>query len=232
MTDSLPSTPVDHRAAAARVLIIDDHPIVRFGLTHALARSGDFTVCGEADDVASARAKAISLAPDFIVLDLGLGGRDGVELLAELVALVPGVKVLAFSALPELTYARRVFHAGGHGYLMKDGGVEQVPSALAAIARGERFASAEVQTAVFQEFAGGGSSARAHDDAVSTLTPRELQVLRLLSSGRSISAIANELNLSVKTVGSHRERLKDKLGVDSARELERVADELIRTRRL
>jgi two-component system invasion response regulator UvrY len=215
----------------ATVLLVDDHPVVRLGLTLALQRAGGFDVCGEASDVVSARDSVARLRPDFVVLDLGLGGRDGVELLREIVAMHPAVKVLVFSALPEQTYARRVFQAGGHGYLMKDDGAEQVPAALATLARGERYASVAVQAALFQEFARGATPLDARDP-VATLSARELQVLRLLAAGRAIGDIASELALSVKTVGTHRERLKDKLGVDTARDLERLAGELLRTGRV
>jgi DNA-binding NarL/FixJ family response regulator len=213
-----------------RVLLIDDHPVVRLGLTLALERAGGFSVCGEAGDVVIARERVGELRPDMVVLDLSLGGRDGIELLRELVTLHPSVKVLAFSALPELTYARRVFQAGGHGYLMKDDGAERVPDALATILRGERYASPAVKGALFQEFASGARPAP--DDPVATLSERELQILRLLAGGHALGDIARELMLSVKTIGTHRERLKEKLGVDNARDLARVAVELQRTGRV
>jgi two-component system invasion response regulator UvrY len=207
-----------------RILLVDDHPVVRLGLSMAIEAAG-FSVCGEAADVATARDSVARLGPDAIVLDLTLGGRDGIELLGEIRALQPAVKVLVFSALPELTYAPRVFKAGGHGYLMKDDGAERVPEALTVILRGERYASAAVQSALFQAAASGGLS---HGDALSTLSDRELQVLRLTAAGRSLGEMAAELMLSVKTIGTHRERLKTKLGVSSVRELERLAQELQR----
>lgn len=216
--------------ARHRVLLVDDHPIVRLGLSVALERAGGFTICGEAEDVAGARQKVAQLRPDLTVLDLGLGGRDGVELVRELAGLHPGGKILIFSALPEAVYARRVFEAGGHGYLMKDDGVELVAPALAVIARGERHASPAIQAAFFQELAGGRRSC--DSDPVETLTVRELQVLRLLAGGKALGEIARELCLSVKTVGTHRERIKEKLGADSARALQSLADELARTKRL
>ena len=218
-------------SAIQRVLLIDDHPVVRLGLTLALERAGGFAVCGEAGDVAAARASVAALRPDSVVLDLALGGRDGIELLREILALHATTRVLVFSAQPEQTYARRVFAAGGHGYLMKDDGVEKVPAALVALARGERYASAAVQASLFQEFAGGGAP-RDSRDPVALLSTRELQVLKLLGAGRAIGEIARELKLSVKTVGTHRERLKNKVGVDNARELARVAVELVRTGRM
>src|SRR5205823_2863014 len=114
---------------------------------------------------------------------------------------------------------------------MKDEGAEQVPAALATIARGERYASAAVQAALFQEFARSTAPLDPRDP-VATLSARELQVLRLLGAGRTLGDIARELTLSVKTVGTHRERLKNKLGVDTAHDLVRVADELLREGRV
>jgi DNA-binding NarL/FixJ family response regulator len=210
-----------------RVLLVDDHPVVRLGLTMALERAGGFTVCGEADTVASARERVAELRPDLLVLDLTLGGRDGTELVADVIAIHPDVKVLVFSAMPELTYARHVFRAGAHGYMMKDHGVEQVPSALAAIARGERYASAAVRSALFDAFVSGAAPLDA-GDPVSTLSARELQVLRLIAAARAVGDIARELHVSVKTVGTHRDRLKEKLGVDTARDLLRLAGDLQR----
>ena len=218
-------------SAIKRVLLVDDHPVVRLGLTLALERAGGFAICGEAGDVARAREGVARLRPDFVVLDLALGGRDGLELVRELTALGPAARILVFSAQPEQTYARRVFQAGGHGYLCKDDGVEKVPAALLALARGERYASPAVQAALFQEFAGGARPSAARDPLAS-LTPRELQILHLLGAGRAIGDIARELHLSVKTVGTHRERLKNKLGAETARELARVADEFRRAGRM
>jgi DNA-binding NarL/FixJ family response regulator len=214
----------------SRVLLVDDHPVVRFGLALALERAGGFAVCGEAGDVAQARESVSRLQPDLVVLDLALGGRDGLELVRELTTLGAKARILVFSAQPEQTYARRVFQAGGHGYLCKEEGIEKVPAALQALTRGERYASAAVQAALFQEFAGGAR--RAADDPLAALTGRELQVLRLLGAGRALGEIARELSLSVKTVGTHRERLKNKLGVENARELAQVAAELMRGGRL
>lgn len=218
-------------SAIPSVLLVDDHPVVLLGLTLALERAGSFAVCGEARDVPGAREAVMRLRPDFAVLDLALGARDGVELVREIALLHPEGKILVFSALPEMTYARRVFAAGGHGYLMKDDGAEKVPAALATLARGERHASPAVQAALFQEFTAGAKPLNGRDP-VAALSTRELQVLRLLAAGRALSDIARDLSLSVKTIGTHRERLKNKLGVDNARDLALIANELMRAGRV
>lgn len=210
-------------ASPARVLIVDDHSIVRYGLVQILDGDPRFAVCGEAANAVEARQRIEQCQPDLAIVDLVLGGRDDLGLLRELHDRRPSVRILVYSAQPELVYAPRAFQAGACGYLMKDAGIEAVPEALAALLRGERYASAAVQRAMFQEAAAGRPVAGAP-----ALSERELQVLRLLGSGMDTARIAAELSLSMKTVGTYRERLKTKLGVDSARELERRAADFVR----
>lgn len=215
------------RAASepARVLIVDDHAIVRFGLVQILADDPRFTVCGEAASALEARRQIERSRPDLAIVDLMLGGRDDLGLLRELHDLCPAVRIVVYSAQPELIYAPRAFQAGACSYLMKDAGVEAVPEALAALLRGERWASGAVQRAMFQDAAGGRPPA----GALAALSDRELQVLRLLGSGLGTAEIAAQLSLSMKTVGTYRERLKTKLGADNALQLERRAADFIRT---
>lgn len=214
-------------ADTLRVLLIDDHPIVPLGLSIAIETVEGWEVCGQAADPSSAIEATARLKPDVIIMDLSMGGRDGPALVGDLIALHPPVRILVYTALPEATYARRVFQAGGYGYLSKSKGVQQLPDALAALMKGNRYASSELQQIFFQEHASGSNlSAK---DPLKILSERELQVLRLLGNGSSLGDIARELNLSVKTVGTHRERIKLKLGVEDARELFRRADEFIRS---
>jgi DNA-binding NarL/FixJ family response regulator len=206
-----------------RVLLIDDHPVVRSGLALLLESSRDFVVAGEAGTVAEARTAVSELRPDLIVLDLMLGGRDCLDLVAELRDLHPAGRILAYTMQAEALYARRVLRAGAHGYLMKSAGLPVVREALGALARGERYVSAALAQALIDEGLGGPRA------TVDELSDRELQVLRLLAGGHELGEIASALNLSVKTIGTYRERLKSKLGVDTARELEAAARNLLRT---
>ncbi|TCT07738.1 response regulator transcription factor [Aquabacter spiritensis] len=206
------------------VLIVDDHPVTRFGLAQILAIDGRFAVCAEAGTVADAKLKTSLLRPAFAVVDLMLGGRDGIDLVRDLHARSPQSRILAYSAQPELTYAPRAFQAGAAGYLMKDAGIEEVPNALAAMRGGACYASPAVQRAMFQVVAGGRPVPGLGD-----LSDRELQVLRLLGIGKGTAAIAEDLCLSIKTVGTYRERLKVKLGLESARQLEQRAADYVRT---
>jgi two-component system invasion response regulator UvrY len=137
-------------SAPARVLIVDDHAIVRFGLVQILEPDPRFEICGEAATAPQARRLVAATRPRLAIFDLVLGGRDGLGLLQEICALGPDLRVLVFSAQPEMIYAPRAFQAGARGYLMKDAGVEKVPEALAALLLGERYASDAVQRAMFQ----------------------------------------------------------------------------------
>jgi DNA-binding NarL/FixJ family response regulator len=214
------------RVLPARVLIVDDHAIVRFGLTQVLEPDPRFMVCGEAASAYEAKRQAEAALPDLVILDHVLGSRDGLGLLQEICALNAGLRVLVFSAQPEMVYAPRAFQAGASGYLMKDAGVEKVPEALAVLLLGERYASDAVQRAMFQNAAAGRV---AGPGPLGALSDRELQVLRLLGSGLGTAEIAAQLSLSMKTVGTYRERLKVKLGADNAQQLERRAVEFVRT---
>jgi DNA-binding NarL/FixJ family response regulator len=211
-------------ASPARVLIVDDHAIVRYGLIQVLGEDSRFAVCGEAANAGEARREIERCRPDLAIVDLLLGGRDDLGLVRELNDRSPEARILVYSAQPELVYAPRAFQAGARGYLMKDAGVEAVPEALVVLLRGERYASAAVQRAMFQNAAAGRPVA----GPLAALSERELQVLRLLGGGKDTAAIAAELSLSIKTVGTYRERLKVKLGVDNALQLERRAADFVR----
>lgn len=194
---------------------------MRSGVALLLETVPGFTLCGEAGTAAEAQAAMRKTRPDLVVLDLMLGGRDGVELLGGLKQLQPAARFLIYTMQPERIYARRVLQAGAHGYLMKSAGLPAVREALAALARGERHVSPAMAQVLIEESLGG---ARA---TVDELSDRELQVLGLLAAGRELGEIATELSLSVKTVGTYRERLKSKLGVETARELAREAEAIL-----
>lgn len=208
-------------AAPYRVFLIDDHPVVRSGLALLIGSMSGYALAGEAGGVAEARAGLAAARPDLVILDLMLGGRDGLELLGELQQVAPAARFLVYTMQPERLYARRALRAGAQGYLVKSVGLPAVKDALAALTRGERYVSPAMAQVLIEESLGG---ARA---TVDELSDRELQVLGLLAAGRELGEIATELSLSVKTVGTYRERLKSKLGVETARELAREAAVLL-----
>ena len=204
-------------AAVQTVLVVDDHPVMRAGLAIMLEGTRELKLAAEAGTAAEARVAVEKFRPGLVVLDLLLGGGDGVPLIADLLALHPEARILVYSSLDENIYARRALRAGAFGYLMKSENLETVREALREIARGRRAMSPAVRRSLVAESLGG------EQPTLERLSDRELQVLRLVSGGLTLGEIAKELNLSVKTVGGYRERLKTKVGVDTARELARRA---------
>jgi len=199
--------------SARKVLVIDDHPVVCAGLRLLLEADRAFAVCGEAGDVALAQRLVAELRPEFAVVDLVLGGRDGTELIEDVLVLEPALRVLVYSSQPEQPWARRALRAGARGYVAKTCGLDEVRRALDTIAQGELHVSGAVQRSLVSDYAAG----RAGRSPLELLSDRELQVFRLLGTGLGSADIAKELRLSVRTVGTYRERLKNKLGAQTAR---------------
>lgn len=201
-----------------RVLIVDDHPVVRMGLRALLERSGTFEVCGEAGDPAEARTLIAREKPGLVVADLMLGGRGGVDLIGEYLRIHPAARILVLSQHDEALYADRVLRAGARGYLMKGEQLDGVANALAAILRGEIVLSPRMNARIL-----AARLQRAEAERYADLSNREMQIFLLIGAGRTTGEIAAELCLSVKTVGAHRENIKTKLGLSTAAELEREA---------
>lgn len=199
------------------VLIVDDHPIVLYGLRFALEQQTRFAVCGEAGHAESARVMARDLRPDYIILDLVLGGRDGLELVRDLAGMLPASRILIYSSQRETPYARRSIDAGARGYVSKSEGLEVVVKALDVIAGGEIFIGEGLRRQLLDDFVATGNADGGQAGTV--LSERELQVLRLIGDGRTLSQIAIELGISTKTVGTYRDRLKTKLGIDNVHDL-------------
>jgi len=201
-----------------RVLIVDDHPVVRLGLRALIERSGAFDVCGEAGDPAEARGLVTRERPDLLTVDLMMGGRGGVDFVAECLRIHPGGRILVLSQHDEALYAERVLKAGARGYLMKGEQLDGVVNALSAILRGEIVLSPRMNARIL-----AGRLQRAAAERYSELSNREMQIFLLIGAGRATGEIAAELNLSAKTIGAHRENIKTKLGLSTAAELEREA---------
>jgi DNA-binding NarL/FixJ family response regulator len=206
-----------------RALLVDDHPVVRVGLRMALDDSGRFAIAGEAGDVATVHRLVEEMLPEIIVLDLMIGGRDGPELIEDILALHPNALILVFTSMSEASYAKRTLRAGAHGYVTKSQGLQAVVAALDRIVAGEYAYSHAVQQSLLADTAG-----RTSDDPLKGLSNREMQILRLLGSGLGTAEIAAELHLGLKTIGTYRERLKNKLNLQSARELEEMATSYVR----
>jgi len=172
-------------------------------------------------------AEAIALAqqhqPDMIILDLVLGGRNGLELLTELRSIAPSTHVIVYSALDEKLYAQRAFAAGAEGYVMKEAGLLALEEALRTVVQGVPYASEAIKRSLLEEAIKGRLPAAPR--GVESLSNQELHIFRLIGSGISSSAIAAQLGISPKTVSTHRERIKNKLGFQTSRELERAAED-------
>jgi DNA-binding NarL/FixJ family response regulator len=200
-----------------RVFIVDDHPIVRIGITQLINREPDLMVCGEAEDEPQALASIAKMAPDIVLLDLMLKRGDGISLIKQLSTLHPKLPILVLSMHAESLYAARVLRAGAKGYLMKKEAVEQALVAIRRILAGQCYMSEHIQSAFLQAY--GKRSSDVAASPVDRLSDRELRVFRLLGEGAGTREIAEQLNLSINTVGSHRSSIKKKLGLTGSTEL-------------
>jgi DNA-binding NarL/FixJ family response regulator len=202
-----------------RVLLVDDHPIVRYGFARLLAAESDIVVCGEAVDARTA-VEALESKPDVVVVDISLGTTSGIDLIRELKAQLPAVHALVVSMHDELLYAERAIRAGAAGYVMKHEATDKIVRAIRVVADGGMFVSEQVSTRLVRRVAAGGA---AEGSPLDTLTDRELHVLQLLGRGLGTRAIAEQLHVSIKTVETYRARLKDKMQLASGTELVRFA---------
>jgi len=208
--------PLNDAPAKKRVLIVDDHPIFRAGLTSLVNLETELAVCGEANDAAQAMHALEKLHPDLVLLDMSLPGKGGLELLKDIRAIAPQTPVLIISMHDETLYAERVIKAGGRGYIMKQEGPEKIVQAIRKVLGGGISVSERIAAQILDAMSGskGGSSS-----SVSTLTDREFEVYRLLGQGKEPHEIARTLHLSIKTVDTHRAHIRQKLGLRNATEL-------------
>lgn len=206
----------------ARVLIVEDHPIVSQGIASMVAGTEDFEVCGVVRSAAEALEQVRETHPEVVTLDLRLRESSGFDLITALHSAERDIKILVISVSDERLYAERCIRAGASGFVGKDKAPDVLLSALRQIMRGKVYVSEEVGERLLQQMA-GGASGKSEEPAVQRLSDRELQVFERLGEGLTTREIAEELNLSVKTIESHRESIKDKLGIESSNELMRFA---------
>lgn len=207
----------------SRVLLVDDHPIVRQGLALLIDREPDLGVCGEAEGAHSAFHAIATLRPDLVVLDISLSGPDGLDVLKEIRATTTSLPVLILSMHDEAIYAERAMRAGANGYIMKQEATEKVLVAIRRLLQGGVYLSDRLTSTMLQQYVRGGAPAKSSSSAkgsqLGTLTDRELEVFRLIGSGHGTRQIADELHLSVKTIESYQAHIKEKLALRNAREL-------------
>jgi DNA-binding NarL/FixJ family response regulator len=200
------------------VLLVDDHAVVREGYRRLLERDDSLVVVGEAATAADAMRFDGELKPDVIVLDIGLPGVSGIEILRRIIARRPEARVLMFSMYQDGIYATRAINAGARGYLSKASAPDLLVDAVRAVATGQRYLSPDVEQAMTMQ----SSAANRLADALST---RELEVLRLLTQGYGIEEIGERLGLSPKTAANHQSSIKQKLGASSALQLILIAQQ-------
>jgi DNA-binding NarL/FixJ family response regulator len=209
-----------------RLLLVDDHAVMRHGLAAIVNEEPDLVVCGEAEGAAGALALLATTPVDVAVVDISLKDGDGLELIRQVSALYPHVLSLVLSMYDESVYAERALRAGARGYVRKAEAAETVMTAVRRILRGETYVSASVAAQFVDRVAGG----RKPQDTlgVDRLSDRELQILRHIGRGLSNREVADELCISVKTVETHREHIKRKLNLPGAGDLLRYAIEFAR----
>jgi DNA-binding NarL/FixJ family response regulator len=213
------------RAAAdthrARILIVDDHPLVRSGLKLLIDCEPDLAVCGEAASAAEALRLLDNQKPDLLIVDLSLKDSSGLELIKRIKSRNSDVKMLVSSMFEEDLYAERVLSAGALGYVHKQEGMERVIEAIRCVLSGRVWLSTAMSDRMLRRMT--ASQPVAAESPVHALSDRELEVFEQIGRGKATKDIARQLHLSVKTVETHREKIKAKLGLKSAVELSRAA---------
>lgn len=203
-----------------RVMVVDDHPIVREGLTQLLNLQGNLHVCCAAESIDKAIAATESCRHDLAIVDLSLGTESGLELIHALRARDPGIRILVLSMYDETLVAVRALQSGADGYLMKQEGSQHIVQAVREILAGNRYLSPALQVHISQNLF---SSGKGKEAGLATLSEKELQVLQLIGRGLGTREIAERLNRSIKTIEAHRANLKEKLGLNSGNDLMRYA---------
>ena len=200
-----------------RVLLVDDHAVVRFGIAQLVNKQSDLVVCGEEEDASNALTAIEALKPDLVIADISLKDSSGLELMRNIKAQHPRLPVLVVSAHDENIYAEIAFRAGALGYLMKQSALEQIPTAIRRVLSGNIYVSDALAAKMLQQQVRGQTTLQ--DSPVQSLSDRELEVFQLIGRWKTTKEIAAELHLSVKTVEYYREQIKKKLNLKSASEL-------------
>lgn len=218
------ATPVPPRK---RILLVDDHPMMRAGMAQLIGRQPDLEVCCEAGGPAEAFSLLSKSVPDLLLTDMTMPGRSGVEFIKDVLAVYPHLPILVISMHDEGLYAERVLRAGGRGYIMKEAGGEQLIVAIRRVMSGQAYVS-EKMSARFLD-AMTGHHPRGSHSPIEKLSDREFEVFQLIGQGKSTRNIAQHLHLSPKTVDVHRAHIKEKLELKDATALVRYAVRWVET---
>ena len=194
------------------VFVVDDHPVIRWGYISLINQEPDLEVCGEADTAFEALDKIPEASPDLAIVDISLAGMNGIELTKQLQVLHPDLPVLIVSMHDEVLYGDRALRAGARGYIMKREVRTKIVEAIRRLLSGGTYLSDQMSTRLLKQYQGGRFDERS---PIERLSDRELEVFELYGRGYSTREIAEALFISRKTVESHRNRIKDKLGLES-----------------
>ncbi len=198
-----------------RILIVDDHPLVRSGLAQLIGDCADLEVCGEAGNMTEALTQIESTQPDLAIIDLSLAGGSGLDLIERIRSRHKDLLMLVASMHDETLYAERVLAAGARGYINKQEAQDRIIQAIRQVLDGKVYLSQQMTERLLNGMVESGSEKR----DINSLSNRELQVFELIGQGVSTKKIAKRLNLSIKTIETHQAHIKKKLGLDSAHEL-------------
>lgn len=213
--------PTSIKDSRTRILLVDDHAVVRFGIAQLINRQTDMVVCGEEEAASNAMSAIEKLKPDLVIADIGLKDSSGLELMRNIKAQYAGLPVLVVSAQDESIYAEIAFRAGALGYLMKAEALDKVLTAIRRVLSGNIYVSEALGARMLQQQIRGQTDI--HQSPVKSLSDREMEVFQLIGQWKKTSEIASELHLSIKTIEYYREQIKRKLNLGSAAELTQYA---------
>lgn len=210
-----------NKSSAKRLLIVDDHPMMRTGLAQLIDNEDDLKVCAEADNAGQAINAVAKQKFDLALVDISLPDKNGLELIKDIRTLKPDLPILVVSMHDEMIYAERVLRAGARGYIMKQEGGQKFLLAIRQVLAGKVFVSEKMSARILENFS--GNQPEKSSSPVRRLSDREFEVFQLIGQGVGTRDIAGRLHLSVKTVEVHRANIKEKLGLTTATELVRYA---------
>lgn len=221
METIMTQTKTDNTKTKVRILLVEDHAVVRFGLSSIVNRQDDMVVCGEEESASRALTAIGTLRPDLVLADISLKDSSGLELMRNVKAQYPKLPMLVVSAHDESVYAEIAFRAGALGYLMKSEAVEKIITAIRRVMTGSIYVSEALAAKMLQKQIRGQTDAIA--SPADSLSDRELEVFQLIGQWKGTRQIATELHLSVKTIEYYREQIKRKLALKNAPELSQAA---------
>ncbi len=212
-----------------RLLLVDDHPVLREGFAQLITIEPDLQVCGQTGNSVKALYDIAALKPDLVILDTALNGCNGIELIKQIKAVYSDLAILVFSVHDERLYGERALRAGARGYVMKQSPTEEVLGAIRRVLSGERYLSRRMHERMLEKISNGSSVSSAGSSGLEfeRLSDRELEVFQLIGAGLGTRQIAGQLHLSIKTVETYRAHLKRKLHLRNGMELIRMAMESV-----